>query len=188
MKLRILIITILCWPLCIQADAFSKQEKLIKYAEITGIYEEVRLGKEEAIKNYSKLPDEMLQAFISNHPDATDITKRKALAAYNNYLSAINNSLTVQEMVDIWMRFLDEQISESDLDNLIYFYSTPTGKRYIEAKRMSVTNYLREVDKINMKVISIEMKALNDKINKIVSEDENYKEFSFSDFFSELFR
>ncbi len=188
MKLRFFIITIICWPFCIQADDFYKQEKLIQYSQLSGLYEEFRLAKEETINNYSKLPDEMLQNFLINHPDVTEITKQKVLAAYNNYLSAINNGMTVQEMVDIWMHYFSMQISETDLDNLIAFYSTPTGRRYVNVIKIVNKDYLREFDKINMKVISTEMKALNDNINKIVSQDENYKDFSFSDFFLELFR
>ena len=154
------------------ANEVSLQEKLDKLMVVSGIYDEFLLNRQELNKNIPKLAQQMLNTYKKN-TNINGAYEERAYKAYKNYLMKIQNAVSVEEETKEWYRLVTLNLNESEVDELISFYSSPIGQKMVKANREATPIFVEYLTKVENKLIKSELKNLNETLNNI--SDEYYK-------------
>lgn len=148
------------------------QEKLDKLAVVSGIYDEFLLNRQELNKNIPNLAQEMLNTYKKN-TNIKGVYERRAYNAYKNYLTKIQNAVPVKEATKEWYRLVTINLTESEVEELISFYSSPIGQKMVKANRQATPIFVNYITTAENEMIEKELKNLNETLNNI--SDEYYK-------------
>jgi hypothetical protein len=74
-----------------------------------------------AAKLAPQMLDGMIESFKSGAPDAPD-----------EFWTSFRAKVKVEELIDMLVPIYEKYLTEADMDELIRFYTSPTGKRFVD--------------------------------------------------------
>jgi hypothetical protein len=126
--------------LSIRVSADTKTDKIKKVMEIQGQVQMWQEAIDSGKKQSEKLGETAMDQLMSNLSPSSEF-KKKFNDAFNIFLAKVQAPWTAAEIVDKWASFYGPQFTESELDQLIAFYSSDLGSKDISATRRAMTQF-----------------------------------------------
>lgn len=117
------------------ADQVSKDAKLAHLMELTGLRDMLKQQREDSFQQTMKIGQQMLTEFDKQVPGGDKEAMKSLKQAYEKFLTNASPSWTVEVAISAYARFYGEQLSESDVDQIVAFYESPVGQKDISADR-----------------------------------------------------
>lgn len=113
-KITLVLVSALAAPIASYAQPQASKESIIQLLEMTN-----------TIKSVQQSIDPLLRMLKTLKPDAPD-----------EFWSDIRNNINSDNFTSLIIPIYQKHLSEEDVQNLIAFYKTPTGKKFITVKPM----------------------------------------------------
>jgi hypothetical protein len=144
-------------PLSVSADTTAKIEQLVKAQGYLEIWErQIEMGKIER----KKQADKMLEQFMSQLSPSKKYTDRFNEASYK-FLNTLLGNRTAKDMVATWVKHHAPKFTESELDQLLAFYTSDIGQKEVQANKITVIEFTKHFQKENETLMK---NAVNDYI------------------------
>jgi hypothetical protein len=128
------------------ADLAGKFVQLLRYSDQYREYQRACVTSTSTIKPESYLVDNPkkfggIRPGTKYWPDV--------LAAYETYYKGMCSRPTEKEFMSALAEAYSQNLSQSDLEKAIAFYSSPTGKRLVAAHKIAASNVYAEWGRLN---------------------------------------
>lgn len=115
---------------CLQLNGQTKQEKILKFISI--------INSEEAI---NKGFDGMLQ--FMKQQSSKDFTKEQGDEFYT-FLMTETKNMAKRALTDFYPKAYDKYFTENEIDELLKFYQSPVGQKFLKVTPDIETDYLHD--------------------------------------------
>ncbi|MBT9137167.1 MAG: hypothetical protein DDT34_02254 [Firmicutes bacterium] len=143
MKALTLVIALLLCPAAALADDNSRQRKVGQIIEAQGLHKMFRQQLEQsrvaALEYGHKIRGQMVAAAGLPNDD-----NRLALEqAFTRYIEGIASIWTAEELVALWSAHYGKNLSDDDLDKILAYYTSETGKKDVAASQTASVAFLQ---------------------------------------------
>ncbi len=105
----------------------------------------------------------MLEQSMSLLSPSKEFTDRFNTAV-KKFMSKLQGNWTAKEIVAVWAKYYAPKFTESELDQLIAFYTSDIGKKEIQASKIAVVEFTNHFQKENETIME---NAINDYITDL---------------------
>jgi hypothetical protein len=122
------IILLVCLA-CLQLNGQTKQEKILKYISIVNSEEMINKGF-----------DGMLQ--FMKQQTSKDLTKEQQ-DKFSTFLMEETKNMAKRALTEFYPKVYDKFFTENEIDELLKFYQSPTGQKYLKVTPDIQTEYMQ---------------------------------------------
>lgn len=144
MKSKLFALIFVCWSGLSNADA--RTEKVRELMDAQGMLDmwtqKIDLSKQQNAKYGQQMLDQM---FSQMNPD--EKFKGRFKAAFNKFMSSLEDRWTPAEMVDVWAKYYGAGFTDAELDQLVSFYTSPLGQKDVRVSKeasISFSKYFQD--------------------------------------------
>lgn len=151
MKNFLLLLTFLACTQAAHADEVSKRAKIGKLIVAQGMEQMLQQQIDHSAASLANLG---LNAFTSMPADAAivhPVVLKKQKAIYAKFMKDAATIFTAKELVDSWSANYGKDLSESDIDQILAYYSSPIGQKDVASSKLAMTAFSQMFAKENEK-------------------------------------
>lgn len=155
------------------AYADTRNEKIEALMKAQGVLEmwqqQIDYDKASGKKHARKMIDQIMTQLNPNEE-----FKKKFEKAYESFITVLQNKWSASDIVKAWAKYYGQHFTDSELDQLIKFYTSDIGKKEVMASKSAMIEFTKYLQNENKPVME---KALNDYIAelKVIVKDCNCK-------------
>lgn len=146
-----------------QAFADNKTQKISELLRAQGLVDSwtqmIEKGKEYNKQISQQILDQILTSLVPNEE-----FKKKFESASQQFTKSTETPWTPDEMINVWAQYYGPGFTESELDQLIAFYSSPLAQKEIQVSRDALLKFTDHFQKLNQPIIE---KATNQYIKDL---------------------
>ncbi len=144
-QLTVTIILLFITPLSASADTTGKVATLMKAQGMLEMWQQqIEMGKVAG----KQQADKMLEQFMSQLSPSKEFKKRFTDAS-DKFLAKLQGNWTAEDIVAVWAKYYGPKFSESELDQLISFYTSEIGQKDVRASKATLVEFSRHFQKEN---------------------------------------
>lgn len=121
--------------------------------------QEIELGRIESKKQARKMINQVLSQINPNEK-----FRKKFEEAFTEFMKKVQYRWTAQQIVDVWAKFYGPKFTNNELDQLIAYYTSPLGKKDVQATKESMIEFTKYFQQKNAPIME---KALNQYITEL---------------------
>lgn len=123
------------------ADTSARQAKVARIIEAQGLEQMFQQQLDQSRAQASELGQSLYQKMIaeSGMPEGTQHQKLEQV--FTRYLERCSSMFTARELVDIWAGFYGKQLTDAELDKILAYYRSPTGKKDVAAAQAAMLGF-----------------------------------------------
>ena len=127
------------------ADTTQKVATLMKAQGLLEIWQQqIEMGKVEG----KKQADKMLEQFMSQLNPSEEF-KKMFNEASNKFITKLQGNWSAEEIVEVWVKYYAPKFTESELDQLIEFYTSEIGQKEVQASKSTLVEFSNHFQKEN---------------------------------------
>ncbi len=138
MRCLSILITLFC--LCINANADTKSEKVAELVEAQGLLD-LWAAQIERGQEFSRVQEQTIVDQLLSRLNPNEEFQQRFSSAIQEFKEAMAAPWTAEYMVEIYSSFYGPHFSEAEVDELIAFYSSNLGQKYVRSTRMATAEF-----------------------------------------------
>ncbi len=164
MNKSILLIVIAVLSLKVNAD--TKTDKIKKLMEIQGQVQMWQETMDSGKKHSEKLASDAVAQLMTRLNPSPEF-KQKFNNASQAYITKVQAPWSAAQIVDTWSGFYGPKFTETELDQLIAFYSSDLGIKEIAASRQAMVQFQQHYQKAGASIFEKATKEFIDELQLI---------------------
>lgn len=152
-----------------QAFADSKSEKIQELMTALGLVETWTQQIEQGKIYNRKISTQILDQILSELSPDADFQKRFKTAA-DNFIAKTEAPWSPEKIVEIWASYYGPNFTETELDQLIAFYTSPLGQKDIRVTRDSMEKFSKYFQEAGQPILEKATAEYIDEIKEIAKE------------------
>ena len=133
--------------------ASEREAKIRILMEAQGLLEifenQIELGKIQGEKAGQQMMDQMLSQL---NPD--EEFKSRFKSAFSNFIGKLQAPWGAGEIVNVWARYYGKHFNETELDQLIAFYTSPLGEKEVAASKSALPEFTTHFQKLGQPIFT----------------------------------
>jgi hypothetical protein len=165
----ILLLVVLLSSSFVVAD--EREEKIGQLMEAQGLLktfkQQLELGRQQSQEQGREMLDQVMTQ-LNPSPEFYERFEN----AFNSFLSKIETPWSAEEIVTVWAKYYGEHFTNTELDQLLIFYTSPLAQKEVKASRQALVgfsnHFMQEGKPIAEKALSeyiVEMKSIAKECN-----------------------
>jgi len=137
MRNLILILLIALPGLSFADERMDKIETLMKAQGLLEVWQQqIEMGKVEGEKQAKAMIDQVVSQLNPNKK-----YKDRFKKAFTTFMGKMQGNWTAQQIVEVWAKFYGPKFTNSELDQLISFYTSEIGQKDIKASKVALIEF-----------------------------------------------
>jgi hypothetical protein len=155
--------------MALPAGALDREQKLRALMDAQGLTatfeQQLQMSKEAGRAQAEQTIRQMLSAL--NPPPEFESRFRRAA---EEYLASLQPKWSAQEAVAIWTQYYGPNFSDTELDELLAFYSSPLAQKEATASRQALVQFTRYAEEQNKPLMEKATQAFITRTQQLVKE------------------
>jgi hypothetical protein len=137
MKNVLLLIVLLSSSLIIAGERDGKIRQLMEAQGLLQTFEQqLQLGRQQS----QQQGRDMLNQFMTQLNPTPEFAERFE-KAFNSFMSKVETPWTADEIVEVWAKHYGEHFSNTELDQLLAYYTSPLAQKEVIASRQALVGF-----------------------------------------------
>lgn len=151
------------------ADEKSKREKTLNLMKHMGMYDVVNEQMMTMRQQNQTYAQKLRSSLQSEFPQMSESYYVEAENEIVNFLEQLDASLDTTKLVNKWAEIFSQYLSENEIEQLIEFYSSSIGQKYVLAAKKAIPEWTQYFLLEYQKNLERETKIFFQKLRQIAS-------------------
>ena len=135
----------------------TRQLKIERIIEAQGLRQMMQQQLDQSKSAASEMGTDILTKVLAEEGLTPDQASPELKAVFQNFLEKTGAIFTAKELVDTWSQAYGSGLSDADLDNILAYYQSPTGKKEVVASQVAMQIFGRSVNAESQKRLNVLM-------------------------------
>lgn len=158
-----LFVVVILFSSLAHAGGATQQAKIAQIVEAQGLQQMFQQQLDQAKTSASEMGKSVYQKIIAESGDTKGSPNPKLERIFTNYIERCALMFSAKELVDTWASFYGNGLSDKELDEILAYYKSPTGKKDVLASQAAMSSFSQ--------LMAVEgQKRLNASIGQLMAE------------------
>ena len=134
------LVALLAWGAA-SADEATRRGKIAEIFEIQGLSQMLQQQMEESKAAAGEIGKSIVKKILAEKGIPEGQQNPQLEQVFRDYLERSATMFSAKELVDTWSTFYGENLSESELDQVLAYYKSPVGRKDVIANQLAMPRF-----------------------------------------------
>ncbi len=145
MKAIALVLVTLLWVNAANADETGRQKKIEQIMEAQGLQQTLKEQLDQSKAEAAEHGRAAFKKILLELGSSEDKPDPKLVMAFTSYLEKCKSMWSDKEFVDIWSKNYGRGLTDSDLNQILAYYKSASGKKDVMASKAALGGFYHEI-------------------------------------------
>lgn len=121
------------------ADEASKRAKIAKLMVVQGLEQMMQQQMDQSTASLSGMAGKLFDSMVGDKSAADPAMLKRLRAVHERFLASAGTMFSAKEVVDSWSASYGKDLTEAEVDKILAYYMSPTGRKDIAASKAAMT-------------------------------------------------